>query len=235
MIVKYNNRLFSNLNYVFDNLHKIHFRSFNTTSRNDYCPSPDSNPSESSEDASSNLKLNNVKLVEYTFNWGVGNKYIEQSRNRLDSPCLIQNFRIRPTHKKKVTTVTIPSNYFDVTDKFENCKLVFDEVNEQWEVLWLEYNKLNGKPFPVKKHGIQASKRQAIEFAKEINDKLNNSDGNNHHKNSNEDKNISFDNVLQCWVGLGRAGSRPIARAYSADYHGFENSKDLSKNLNKSN
>ncbi|UKK02032.2 hypothetical protein MACK_001386 [Theileria orientalis] len=235
MIVKYNNRIIFNLNNVFDKLNKIHFSSFNTTSRNDYCPSSDSNLSESSEDVSNNFKANNIKLVEYTFNWGVGNKYIEQSRNRLDSQFSIKIFRIRPTHNKKVTTVTIPSNYFDVTDKFENCKLVFDDVNEQWEVLWLEYNKLNGKPFPVKKHGIQASKDQAIKFAKEINDKLNNSDVNNYYKHSNEDKNISFDNVLQCWVGLGRAGSRPIARAYSADYHGFENSKDLSKNLNKAN
>ncbi|UKJ90434.2 hypothetical protein MACJ_001367 [Theileria orientalis] len=235
MIVKYNNRIICNLNYVFDNLNKIHFSSFNTTSLNDHCSSSDSNPSESPEDLSNNFKFNNIKLVEYTFNWGVGNKYIERSGNRLDSPCSIQFFRIRPTHKKKVTTVTIPSNYFDVTDKFENCKLVFDEVNEQWEVLWLEYNKLNGKPFPVKKHGIQASKHQAIEFAKEINDKLNNSDGNNYYKHSNEDKNIYFDNVLQCWVGLGRAGSRPIARAYSADYHGFETSKDLSKKLKNSN
>ncbi|KAF5153645.1 hypothetical protein TpMuguga_02g02350 [Theileria parva strain Muguga] len=195
---------------------------------------------------------NRTELIEYKFNWGIGNKYTEHNKTRVG--------RNIPKNPK---VVTISSDYFNIEDKFEHCKVVFDEVNEQWEVLWLEYNKLNGKPFPISKFGLQTSKSKSLEFANFINDKLkessstHTSDTDNAHnsnniensnavtpehtstdptptpeslKDSNSDRNIIFDHVLQCWVGLGRRGNRPIARAFSADYHGYEKSKELSKN-----
>uniref|UniRef100_A0A3B0MLM5 Uncharacterized protein n=1 Tax=Theileria annulata TaxID=5874 RepID=A0A3B0MLM5_THEAN len=188
-------------------------------------------------------------LIEYKFNWGIGNTYTEHSKTRVG-----RKFAKNPK------VVTISSDYFNIEEEFERCKVVFDEVNEQWEVLWIEFNKLNGKPFPISKYGIQTSKLKSIEFANFINDKLKNTNSvhtcdNNKAYNSKEiessnsvnlehtssdrtcvpedsntENNIIFDNVLQCWVGLGRRGSRPICRAFSEDYHGYEKSKELSKN-----
>lgn len=40
----------------------------------------------------------------------------------------------------------------------------WDKVNEAWEVLWYEHNKLNGKPFLVRHHGINGAKKAAMAF-----------------------------------------------------------------------
>ncbi|KAK2197017.1 AP2-ERF domain [Babesia duncani] len=152
-------------------------------------------------------------LVEHTFRWGIGNKYRSQSANRY-----------RPTHAQRPTRAWIRGDYFTIS-KFKHCEMLYDKVNEQWEVQWQAYGKLNGKPFPVKKFGIEASKREAIAFAKN----LDNSIANQQTEISTETATkvigrysdcVKFDSKLHCWVGLGRIGTRPVVRAFSADYHG---------------
>lgn len=60
-------------------------------------------------------------------------------------------------------------DYFQPPDILESCKIVYDTTNEQWEVLWHEFGKLNGKPFPIKKYGMEAAKIEAINFANDLN------------------------------------------------------------------
>ncbi|AFZ79374.1 hypothetical protein BEWA_022220 [Theileria equi strain WA] len=167
------------------------------------------------------------RLIPHIFRWGVGNRHVAQSKNRY-----------RPTHKERNTTVSIRANYFELDLTFEKCKIVYDETNEHWEVLWHEHGKLNGKPFPIKKYGIEASKIEAISFAKTLNERLKSQPDpddleqdihGNIASSQGVEKGVTFDRILQSWVGLGRVGTRPTARAFSADYHGYENAKHMAK------
>nr|BAN64442.1 conserved hypothetical protein [Babesia bovis] len=149
------------------------------------------------------------KLVHHVFRWGIGNAFRAQSKNRY-----------RPTYAERNTPACIREDYFQCDAKFDLCKITYDTLNEQWEVLWTECGKLNGKPFPIKKFGIDASKQAALEFAAELDERLKTSGGNSLDYTSGPG--LTFDHTLHCWVALGNVGRRRVARAYSADYHGFD-------------
>ncbi|ORM40034.1 uncharacterized protein BXIN_1182 [Babesia sp. Xinjiang] len=154
------------------------------------------------------------KLVHHVFRWGVGNAFRAQSKNRY-----------RPTHAERNTAVSLREGYFDCDRQFERCKVTYDKLNEQWEVLWKEFGKINGKPFPVKKFGIEASKAESISFAEQLDKRLQ-----EQYKGEEEptkEPGLTFDHTLHCWVALGRVGRRPVARAYSADFHGYESARKL--------
>lgn len=133
--------------------------------------------------------------------------------------------RFKPTHAERNTEVSIRSDYFSCDREFEHCKVVYDRLNEQWEVLWTEFGKINGKPFPVKKFGIEESKAESITFAEQLNERL--SSQKKDEKEDATEPGLTFDHTLHCWVALGRKGSRPVARAFSAEYHGYEKAREL--------
>lgn len=81
----------------------------------------------------------------------------------------IHAHRFKPTHAERNTAASIPEEYFSCSREFDHCKIAYDGLNEQWEVLWNEFGKVNGKPFPVKKFGIDAAKAESIAFAEELN------------------------------------------------------------------
>ncbi|CDR97107.1 hypothetical protein, conserved [Babesia bigemina] len=140
--------------------------------------------------------------------------------------------RFRPTHAERNTAVSLYEGYFDCDRKFQHCKIAYDRLNEQWEVLWTEFGKLNGKPFPVKKFGVEASKAESIAFAEELDvrhtfmqRRLSEELKDNPEPPKSAlfaEPGVTFDHTLHCWVALGRVRGRPAARAFSADYHGYE-------------
>ncbi|KAK1932850.1 hypothetical protein X943_001102 [Babesia divergens] len=154
------------------------------------------------------------KLVHHVFRWGVGNAFRSHSKNRF-----------KPTHSERNTAASIPEEYFSCSREFDHCKIAYDGLNEQWEVLWNEFGKVNGKPFPVKKFGIDAAKAESIAFAEELNKRL--SSKVSTELEPSKEAGLTFDHTLHCWVALGRVGNRPAARAFSAEYHGYENARRM--------
>ncbi|OEH80677.1 AP2 domain transcription factor ap2viib-2 [Cyclospora cayetanensis] len=69
--------------------------------------------------------------------------------------------RFRPVHAARPRKVSLPASYFD-----SPCFAVsFEALNEAWEVTFFENNKRSSKPFPVKKWGVFAAKKEAVAFA----------------------------------------------------------------------
>ncbi len=87
------------------------------------------------------------------FRWGLGNKFRSDSRNRRT-----------PVHAERPKQLMVRDDYYDT----ESPNVFFEELNEQWEVMWYEHYKWQSKPFPVKKFGLEASKREALEFHKTV-------------------------------------------------------------------
>lgn len=93
------------------------------------------------------LKTDGYK--QHVFRWGVGNKFRSINANRFT-----------PVHHARPKEVTVRIDYFDSPHE----AVRYDSLNEQWEVFWFEHSKLNAKPFPVKKFGIEQSKTEAEFF-----------------------------------------------------------------------
>ena len=91
--------------------------------------------------------------IQHVFRWGVGNKFRSINANRFT-----------PVHHARPKEVTVRADYFDSPHE----AVRYDTLNEQWEVFWFEHSKLNAKPFPVKKFGIEQSKTEAESFLREL-------------------------------------------------------------------
>ncbi|KAF8817785.1 AP2 domain transcription factor AP2VIIb-2, partial [Cardiosporidium cionae] len=87
------------------------------------------------------------------FQWGIGNKFRSQSENRY-----------RPVHTERPMEATLSNSYYQSFHK----AIQWENLNEAWEVYWYEYNKLNAKPFPVKKFGVTQAKAEALKFAQDL-------------------------------------------------------------------
>ncbi|EER02066.1 hypothetical protein Pmar_PMAR028096, partial [Perkinsus marinus ATCC 50983] len=89
--------------------------------------------------------------------------------------------------------VTLDDDYYDSPDP----NIRWDDYSECWEVYWYEHEKLNAKPFPVKKFGIKWSKEEAKKFYEELK-----GSGRVHarpsHKSSNDS--IMWDERMQGWA-----------------------------------
>ncbi|CRH00024.1 transcription factor with AP2 domain(s), putative [Plasmodium relictum] len=151
----------------------------------------------------------NSDFVQYVFKWGIGNKFRSDPENRF-----------HPVHLSRSKEVTIRKNYFDSVN--ENIK--YEELNEQWEVFWYENNKLNAKPFPIKKYGIEAAKKEAIKFYESL--KINNRT-NEKPKYESGVEGVHYDVITNCWVSFYRLNNFPVCRSFSAEYHGFETAKKM--------
>ncbi|CAD7922543.1 unnamed protein product [Amoebophrya sp. A120] len=91
------------------------------------------------------------------FEWGVGNKFRADSKNRF-----------MPVHKPHPKEIVVRNDYYDSPSK----NMFFEDHNEQWEVLFYQDYKWHAKPFPVKKFGLERAKREALAFLEEKKDFL---------------------------------------------------------------
>ncbi|SBS83462.1 transcription factor with AP2 domain(s), putative [Plasmodium ovale] len=160
-----------------------------------------------------NSILSDVKkksdFIQYVFKWGIGNKFRSDPENRY-----------HPVHLHRSKEVTIRKSYFESVNK--NIK--YEDLNEQWEVFWFENNKLNAKPFPVKKYGIETAKREAFKFYESL--KAENR-VNTKPQYESEVEGVHYDVVTNCWVSFYRLNNFPVCRSFSAEYHGFETAKRM--------
>lgn len=143
------------------------------------------------------------------FEWGVGNKFRMQDRNRF-----------MPVHKPHPMERMVRDDYYDS----DNPNIMWEELNEAWEVYWYANNKLNAKPFPVKKFGIERAKREAFAFFAELE-----STGRLQTRPRREapGPGIFYDERLQDWVCFFWRGGRPHSRCYSAQKYGFDGARSL--------
>ena len=143
-------------------------------------------------------------MKQHVFRWGVGNKFRSVNANRFS-----------PVHFERPKEVTVRSDYFESPSKH----MRFDKLNEQWEVLWYEHHKLNGKPFPVKKFGVEESKQQAVEFMESLK-----TEGRlGEQLASFESENgVIWDARMQAWFSHNKS--------YSANKHGALKAKKLAEN-----
>ncbi|CZT98815.1 hypothetical protein PFAG_03246 [Plasmodium falciparum Santa Lucia] len=155
------------------------------------------------------IDKNNSDFIQYVFKWGIGNKFRSDPENRY-----------HPVHLKRSKEVTIRKDYFDNVN--ENIR--YEELNEQWEVYWFENNKLNAKPFPVKKFGINDAKREAIKFYESLKVQQRIMPK---PKYESGVEGVHYDIITNCWVAFYRSNNFPVCRSFSAEYHGFETAKQM--------
>lgn len=143
------------------------------------------------------------------FRWGIGSAFTMENKNRF-----------QPVHKERPKEVVVRDNYYDS----DNPNIVWEHLNEAWEVYWYEHQKLNAKPFPVKKFGIERSKREAFAFFEELKEA-----GRLNEKPRVEppEEGVFFDARLQAWVCFFWRNGRPLARSFSASKWGLDGAKAL--------
>lgn len=149
------------------------------------------------------------EYIQHVFKWGIGNRFRADPENRY-----------HPVHLSRAKEVTVRKDYFNPV----NSNIIYEKLNEQWEVFWYEHNKLNAKPFPIKKYGIEAAKKEAIKFYESL--QQNNRLCNKPHY-ACEVEGVHFDAVTNCWVAFYRSNNVPVCRSFSTEYHGFEEAKKL--------
>ena len=146
---------------------------------------------------------------QHVFKWGVGTTH--SLRNRLK-----QLPPTQPHPKEK----NISDDYFDPpTSNIKWCN-----VNEQWEVFWFEYEKLNAKPFPVRKFGVERAKSEALAFLKEIKESGRMFVRPNYSETNSP--NVFWDERMQSWFATYTdEEGRPRSAGFCAGKWGFETSR----------
>ena len=148
---------------------------------------------------------------QHIFRWGVGNKFRSVNANRFT-----------PVHHARPKEVTIRDDYFESPDREA---IEYDEVNEQWEVYWRENNKMNAKPFPIKKFGIDQSKIEATKFLQHLKDTNRYSSSESLGEPKSRVEGVCWDDRLQSWMVMS---SKPT-RFFSASKHGVSGAQKLAE------
>jgi len=146
-----------------------------------------------------------------TFRWGVGNKFRMISKNRF-----------MPVHKERPKEVMVRDDFYES----ENPNIVWEEVNECWEVFWYEHHKLNAKPFHTKKYGVERAKKEAFAFFDELGEAGRLRDP---PKIESPQDGVFFDHRMQGWVCFFWRNGRPHARTFSARKWGFDGAQKLAQ------
>lgn len=143
------------------------------------------------------------------FKWGVGSKWRMESKNRLV-----------PVHKPHPKEVMVRDDYYES----DNPNVSWEPLNESWEVYWYEHTKLNAKPFPVKKYGVERAKVEAMAFLGELEVA-----GRTQEKPQHEQPQpgVFYDGRIQAWVSLFWRGGRPLSRTFSATKYGYDGARAL--------
>lgn len=144
-----------------------------------------------------------------TFRWGVGSRWRQQGVNRFT-----------PVHKEHAKEVMVRDDYYEI----DNPNIMWEDLNEAWEVYWYENNKLNAKPFPVKKYGVEQAKKEAAAFHDVL---VESGRAKSRPRVEQPNPGIFFDGRLQSWVCLYWQDGRPRSHAFSATKYGFEGAKIL--------
>lgn len=147
---------------------------------------------------------------QHVFKWGVGNKFRSINANRFT-----------PVHHARLKEVTVREDYFDSPD----VAIQFDALNEQWEVSWFEHHKLNAKPFPVKKFGIEQSKNEALSFLQEL--KASGRFSSEAPNPTSNQDNVFWDNRMQAWFACVDGN----VKAFSATKHGSRKAQRLAESV----
>ncbi|KAF4665893.1 hypothetical protein FOL47_004369 [Perkinsus chesapeaki] len=158
---------------------KIGEGDYSTTTTTQYSRMQDEADAEKGE-KSDYIKTEGVH--QRVFRWGIGNRFRAVNANRY-----------QPVHLERVKEVTLNNDYYDSPD----TNIRWDDFSECWEVYWYENEKLNAKPFPVKKFGIKWSKEEAKKFYNELKE-----DGRVHARPSHKsnDDSIMWDERMQGWT-----------------------------------
>ena len=155
------------------------------------------------------------------FRWGVGNAFRSASVNRYS-----------PVHHERPKELTVRDDYYDT----DNNAIQWEPLNEAWEVFWYEHGKLNAKPFPVKKFGLERAKTEAIKFYDELKEtnRITKREDMEVCENSGEDG-VFFDERTMSWVSLFWKKGRPACRTYSSAIYGHDGAKALAISDRKEN
>ncbi|XP_026190540.1 uncharacterized protein LOC113146677 [Cyclospora cayetanensis] len=181
--------------------------------------------------------------IDVVFKWGIGNAFRAQNANRF-----------RPVHAARPRKVSLPASYFD-----SPCFAVsFEALNEAWEVTFFENNKRSSKPFPIKKWGVFAAKKEAVAFADAMKSHRASvaAPGNAYSSLPKQlvcqtdfpyspvsidslpcsspsmrlvGRRVVWDGVTSTWVSLLQLDGRPSSRSFSAELHGFLKAKQLAE------
>merc|ERR1712113_1203032 len=110
--------------------------------------------------------------------------------------------RFTPVHKPHPQETVVRDDYYET----ENPNIMWEDLNESWEVYWYENNKLNARPFPVKKFGIERAKHEAFEFYETLQEA-----GRLHKKpqHSSPQSGVFYDSRMQDWVSFFWRAGRP--------------------------
>lgn len=152
------------------------------------------------------------------FRWGIGNKFRMFNKNRFT-----------PVHKPHPKEVNVRDDYYET----DNTDIIWEELNEAWEVHWYEHNKLNAKPFPVKKFGVERAKREAWKFYDELKETGRMGEKHSHVEFEAPTPGVFFDYRMQGWVTFFWRGGRPHSRIFSARKYGFDGAKMLAETKQK--
>ncbi len=147
---------------------------------------------------------------QHVFRWGIGNKFRSVNANRFT-----------PVHHARPKEVTIREDYFESPDS----SIWYDSVNEQWEVYWYENHKLNAKPFPIKKFGVEASKLEAIKFLDHL--KVTGKFITEDSAKKSSVPGVFWDERFQTW--FGHDGKKEIG--FSAAKHGASKARELAESV----
>ena len=152
-----------------------------------------------------------TRSLEHTFKWGIGNEYM--LRNRL---------RYLPPTLPRPKTATVAGNYF----RSPAVNVAYDSVNEAWEVRWFANGKFHGKPFPIKKFGVERAKTEAAVFAESLLETAGVSVSRVEYKS--EISGVFWDERSQAWFAkyTCESAGRVQSRGYSADKWGFEEARN---------
>ncbi|KFG49482.1 AP2 domain protein [Toxoplasma gondii GAB2-2007-GAL-DOM2] len=134
--------------------------------------------------------------------------------------CLYALRRFRPVHAARPKEVSIHPSYFESPHPF----VIWEPLNEAWEVYFYENLKKSAKPFPVKKFGIARAKREALLFLEQM--KL---EGKLEKPTfSSGVDGVTFDQVTGSWIcRFVDEEGRCVSRGFGADFHGFEEARKL--------
>ncbi|KEP66188.1 UNVERIFIED_CONTAM: AP2 domain transcription factor AP2VIIb-2 [Hammondia hammondi] len=148
-------------------------------------------------------------MIQFVFQWGIGNSFRAVSANRF-----------RPVHAARPKEVSIHPSYFESPHP---C-VIWEPLNEAWEVYFYENLKKSAKPFPVKKFGIARAKREAVCFLEQM--KL---EGKLEKPTfSSGVDGVTFDLVTGSWIcRFVDEEGRCMSRGFGADFHGFEEARTL--------
>mmetsp|Transcript_41911 Transcript_41911/g.84514 ORF Transcript_41911/g.84514 Transcript_41911/m.84514 type:complete len:179 (-) Transcript_41911:27-563(-) len=128
--------------------------------------------------------------------------------------------RFTPVYKPHPQESVVRDDYY----QSDNPNIVWEDLNECWEVYWYENNKLNARPFPVKKFGIERAKREAAAYYEELKEK-----GRLHEprKLDMPQPGVFFDSRFQDWFCFFWRDGRPHSRGFSAVKYGYDGAKTL--------